>query len=76
MRGLSSSRQGARQGFAAALATLLAAELGPSAGEKGKAGKKGSQQGQGLLDAEAALALVDSVLPVSRSMSGMVSQGG
>jgi len=77
-RGLASSRDGARQGYAAAFAVLLAhaAGNGAAAAEGGGKHKKLKQQhvgAAGWLDLSGALALVETSLPVTGSMKGTVS---
>jgi len=70
-RGLASSRQGARQGFAAALAATLSHSAAAAA--------KGVQQQQkpalqrAFVSAAGVLALLDACLEVTGSMKGAVS---
>ncbi len=89
-RGLASSRDGARQGYAAALAVLLAHAAGNGAAaaavgnaQDGGAGrqqhKKLKQQhvgGGGWMDLGGALSLIESSLQVTGSMKGSVSHNG
>ena len=83
-RGLASGRDGARQGYAAALGVLLAHAAGSGGGgngsgsksDGGKAAKKHKAAGAGAaggwIDLSGALALVEGCLPVTGSMKGTV----
>jgi hypothetical protein len=86
VRGLASSRDGARQGYAAALAVLLrhaAGGLGGGGGGKGKKAKAAAGGGgaaaaatAGWIDMAGVLALIEACLPVSGSMKGTVGVRG
>ncbi|KAF8062006.1 pol5 [Scenedesmus sp. PABB004] len=71
-RGLASSRQGARQGFAAALAAVLSrsAAAAAAAPPRGKGGGGGGELAAPFVSAAGVLALLDACLEVTGSMKG------